>query len=64
MSAYWTKKELETTIAECTKKLNVIKKFLELDKSQDFLDKENLTKNNLIFIRIFDTNMIYPPKHM
>ena len=44
MSAYWTKKELETTIAECTKKLNVIGNFLELDKSQDFLDKENLTK--------------------
>jgi len=44
MSAYWTKKELETTIKECKKKLKVIKDFQELDKSQDFLDKENLTK--------------------
>tara|TARA_R100001530_G_scaffold102214_1_gene71058 strand:+ start:2594 stop:2815 length:222 start_codon:yes stop_codon:yes gene_type:complete len=44
MSAYFTKKELEDTVKRCKKKLKVIKDFQELDKSQDFLDKENLTE--------------------
>ena len=44
MSAYFTKKELEDDVKRCKKKLKVIKDFQELDKSQDFLDKENLTK--------------------
>ena len=44
MSAYFTKKELEDDVKRCKKKLKVIKDFQELDKSEDFLDKENLTE--------------------
>ena len=44
MSAYFTKKELEDDVKRCRKKLNVIRDFQVLDRSQDFLDKETLTK--------------------
>ena len=44
MSAYWTKKEIETEIKECKKNLKVIKNFQEIDRVYDLLDKKNLTK--------------------